>query len=111
MPSSVLATFRCAVDDRDVGDGVHPVGAGGDRRDAALDRDEAGIGVVGVVGLQSVAARGDGDGAAVDHQVVLAPDAVVGGLDGDRAAADHQPVLAGDPVVAVPVHGRARPTP
>ena len=84
-------------DVRDRGDGV----VGGGQGDARLSQgDEALRLIIALTGLQSVTAGLHRQRPGLNHQVVLAAQAVVGGFDGDGGVpGDDEAVLGGDAVL------------
>ena len=83
---------------------------GGQVQEGVGDTDPAqrAVGVIG--GADGIPAAGHGDGGAVDGVGILAVDAIVHRLDGEHAVINLQGVLAGDAVAAVGRDGQ-RPRP
>src|SRR5690606_8321162 len=104
-PAAAAAGDReLATADHHVALGLDAVASGGDADRPVLEVDVPLVGAGGA-GLQPVAPRVHRDRAAGDDDVVLAPDAVVGGVDRHPPAGDDHAVLAGDAVLVVAADG------
>ncbi len=90
--------------DDGVGGSGNPVVTSGDLDCPIGDEHVAARSIVILIALQTIPARGHGDRAALDHECVLAAQAIVDGVDLDRSRQDHEVVGAGDAVIAVAVH-------